>query len=140
MAVVKVLEAMRNGLRPPSIHVDRPHPVLSQSPLRVLSELEPWETDGDEPRRAAISAFGFGGNNAHLILEQPTLGLELPLRNVGPPPQGSVALVALGVVAGRASDRGQFEEAVLDGQGLVEGGKRARFGWHWFRRASISAE
>ena len=86
--LIKVLEAMRNGLRPPSIHVERPHPVLSQSPLRVLTELEPWETLGDEPRRAAISAFGFGGNNAHLILEQPTLGLELPLRNLAPIPQG----------------------------------------------------
>ena len=66
--LIKVLGAMRAGVRPPTLHIDDPHPVLEGSPFRLLSEAEPWPADG--PRRAALSAFGFGGNNAHLLVEE----------------------------------------------------------------------
>jgi len=67
-ALFKMTEAIRHKQRPPTLHIEDPLPSLSDSPLRLLSALEPWETQG--PRRAAISAFGFGGNNAHLIVEE----------------------------------------------------------------------
>jgi len=41
---------------------------MADSPFRLLSEAEPWSCSG--PRRAAINNFGFGGNNAHLLLEE----------------------------------------------------------------------
>jgi 3-oxoacyl-(acyl-carrier-protein) synthase/3-hydroxymyristoyl/3-hydroxydecanoyl-(acyl carrier protein) dehydratase len=66
--LIKVMAAMNAGERPPTLHASEPIPALQGSPFRVLQELEPWP--GDEPRRAAVSAFGFGGNNAHLIVEQ----------------------------------------------------------------------
>ncbi len=67
-AAIKVLAAMRAGVRPPTLHVDDPLPFMADSPFRLLSEAEPWSCSG--PRRAAINNFGFGGNNAHLLLEE----------------------------------------------------------------------
>jgi acyl transferase domain-containing protein len=66
--LLKVLGAFKAGVRPPSIGADEPLPQLASSPLRLLREAEDWSCDG--PRRAAVSAFGFGGNNAHLIVEE----------------------------------------------------------------------
>jgi len=68
--LIKVLGALRTGIRPPSRVVDNLLPALAGSPFRLLQAPEPWEQQADTPRRAAISAFGFGGNNAHLIVEE----------------------------------------------------------------------
>ena len=68
-ALLKVIGAMAAGVRPPTLHADDPHPLLSGTPLRLLREAEPWECRG--ARRGAVSAFGFGGANAHLIVEEP---------------------------------------------------------------------
>jgi 3-oxoacyl-(acyl-carrier-protein) synthase/3-hydroxymyristoyl/3-hydroxydecanoyl-(acyl carrier protein) dehydratase len=65
---IKVLAAMRARVRPPTLHVDDPLPFIADSPFRLLTEGEPWVCVG--PRRAAINNFGFGGNNAHLLLEE----------------------------------------------------------------------
>ena len=69
--MIKVMEAMRAGLRPPTLHTDQPLDDLAG--FRPLTAAEPWASD-DVPRRAGISAFGFGGNNAHLVLEQGVVG------------------------------------------------------------------
>ena len=67
--LLKVIGAMAAGVRPPTLHADDPLPLLEGTPLRLLREAEPWECRG--VRRAAVSAFGFGGANAHLIVEEP---------------------------------------------------------------------
>ncbi len=64
--LIKVLAAMRHKLRPPTPHADGQQ--LGESQLQLLSESEPWLSTNI--RRAAVSAFGFGGNNAHLIVEE----------------------------------------------------------------------
>ncbi|WP_073839326.1 beta-ketoacyl synthase N-terminal-like domain-containing protein [Micromonospora sp. CB01531] len=63
--LLKVLGAMRAGIRPATLHADEPIEALDGTPLRLLHEAEEWTG----PRRAAVSAFGFGGNNAHLIVD-----------------------------------------------------------------------
>ena len=70
---IKVLSAMEAGTLPPTRRVEAPIDALADSPFRLLTSPEPW--GADSPRRAAVSAFGFGGNNAHLLLEQWT-GVE----------------------------------------------------------------
>ena len=65
----KVIGAMAAGVRPSTLHTDDPLPLLEGTPLRLLREAEPWECRG--VRRAGVSAFGFGGANAHLIVEEP---------------------------------------------------------------------
>jgi acyl transferase domain-containing protein/3-hydroxymyristoyl/3-hydroxydecanoyl-(acyl carrier protein) dehydratase len=72
-ALTKVLLAMRAGVLPPTAGFNSPQPgmELAQSPFRVLSEPLPWNRRAaGMPRRAAVSAFGFGGINAHLLIEE----------------------------------------------------------------------
>ncbi len=69
--LIKVALAMTHRAIPPSLHFDRPNPHIpfDELPLLVPRDLNPWpESDG--PMRAGISSFGFGGTNAHLVLEE----------------------------------------------------------------------
>ena len=80
--VIKVIEAMRHATRPPTLHVDAPNDALDASPFRLLTAAEPWPRSDspDATLRAGVSAFGFGGNNAHLIIEEPLHATELAER------------------------------------------------------------
>ena len=67
---IKTVLTLRHGEIPPSLHFDTPNPSIdfANSPFFVNTELRPWSGDG--PRRAGVSAFGIGGTNAHVVLEQ----------------------------------------------------------------------
>jgi len=69
-ALIKTVLALENGRIPPSLHFKSPPAdfPLAGSPFQVPVRPVDWEEDG-RPRRAGVSAFGFGGTNAHLILE-----------------------------------------------------------------------
>ena len=65
--ILKVLGAMKAGERPATINANQPLSIFEASPFRLLNQTEAWNVPGS--RKAAVSAFGFGGNNAHIILE-----------------------------------------------------------------------
>ncbi|MGA4965770.1 type I polyketide synthase [Streptomyces pseudogriseolus] len=69
--VVKAVLALEHRQIPPSLHFDEPNPLIdfASGPFRVPTALEDWPAAG-HPRRAAVSAFGIGGTNAHVILEE----------------------------------------------------------------------
>ncbi|MGH9066364.1 MAG: beta-ketoacyl synthase N-terminal-like domain-containing protein, partial [Acidimicrobiales bacterium] len=67
--LIKAALAVHHRVLPPTLHCEDPHPGLTATRFRVLDRSEPW-TAGETPRRAAISAFGFGGINAHVVLEE----------------------------------------------------------------------
>ena len=71
--LLKVLMALKHGVLPPTANFEQAAPALGleRSPFRILSRAEPWPAPASgRPRRAAISGFGFGGINAHVLLEE----------------------------------------------------------------------
>jgi acyl transferase domain-containing protein len=75
--LIKAACCVEHGLLPPSLHFEQPNPAIdfAASPFYVLDRLIPWESEGRE-RRAGVSAFGIGGTNAHIVLEQAPAPLE----------------------------------------------------------------
>ncbi len=75
-AITKVLLEMKHGKLVPTLHSEKPNPYIpfAESPFYLQHELSTWNrltVNGQEiPRRAGISAFGAGGSNAHVILEE----------------------------------------------------------------------
>ncbi|MFF4839197.1 type I polyketide synthase [Streptomyces collinus] len=69
--LVKAVLALHHGTLLPTLHCDDPHPALAATRFRTLTRARPWETGPARPvRRAAVNAFGFGGINAHVVLEE----------------------------------------------------------------------
>lgn len=71
--LIKAALALYHKTLPPTLNVDTPNPKLEldQTPLYINTETRPWiHGDHAHPRRAGVNAFGFGGINAHVVLEE----------------------------------------------------------------------
>jgi 3-oxoacyl-(acyl-carrier-protein) synthase/malonyl CoA-acyl carrier protein transacylase/phosphopantetheinyl transferase len=69
--LIKATLAVHHGVLPPTLHCDDPHPALATTRFAPITTARPWTGWRDIPLRAGVDAFGFGGINAHVILEQP---------------------------------------------------------------------
>jgi rhizoxin synthesis polyketide synthase RhiC len=71
-SLIKVVLALRHRQLPPTLHLSSPneHIRFEESPFFIVDRLTPWRITPGAPRRAGISAFGFGGTNAHAVLEE----------------------------------------------------------------------
>ncbi|KAF3480538.1 uncharacterized protein GIQ15_05885 [Arthroderma uncinatum] len=70
-SVIKVVLAMEKAVLPPSINFEKPNPKLALDnwKLKVVTELEKWPMTPGQPMRASVNNFGYGGSNAHIIME-----------------------------------------------------------------------
>ncbi|MDH6131105.1 polyketide synthase 12 [Kitasatospora sp. MAA4] len=118
--VIKMIEAMRHGVLPRTLHVGEPSPLIdwSAGAVELLSESRDWPETG-RPRRAAVSSFGISGTNAHVVLEQaPVLSAVA---------EGVAPVVTPWVVSGRTSGalQGQVERL----RSAVAGLRPVDVGW-----------
>jgi acyl transferase domain-containing protein/NAD(P)H-dependent flavin oxidoreductase YrpB (nitropropane dioxygenase family) len=82
-SLVKIAKALHHKILPPTINVKKPNPAckFGEGPFYLNTEARPWQQPEGTPRRAGVSAFGFGGTNFHTILEEyvsPTVVDETP--------------------------------------------------------------
>ncbi len=86
--LIKTVMQLQHGLIPPLLHFTAPNPRIdfAHSPFQPVTKALPWER-GAKPRRAGVSAFGVGGTNAHVVVE------EAPLAEPGSASRASQVLV-----------------------------------------------
>ncbi|MEJ8566333.1 beta-ketoacyl synthase N-terminal-like domain-containing protein [Elongatibacter sediminis] len=118
--LIKAVLSVRNGEIYPSLHCDDPHPMLAETRFRIATECESWDQKTG-PRRAGVSAFGFGGINAHVVLEEynpadatvlvaPRPRARAPFFAAAADPTGVLARLA----AGQPGGEGECRIAVFD--------------------------
>ncbi|WP_304441522.1 type I polyketide synthase [Kitasatospora sp. MBT63] len=123
VGVIKMVQAIRHGVLPRTLHVDEPSPYVdwTAGAVELLTEQQDWPAV-DRPRRAAVSSFGVSGTNAHVIIEQAP---EQPEPERGAAPAVLPFLVsarsaaALREQAGRLAELAEAAEAVDLAHALV---------------------
>ncbi|SFE51956.1 Acyl transferase domain-containing protein [Chitinophaga sp. CF118] len=75
-ALIKILLQMQHSQLAPTLHCEKPHPrfKFEESPFYPNTTLKAWTTD---KKIAALSSFGFGGTNCHMVIEKPTTNTSI---------------------------------------------------------------
>jgi amino acid adenylation domain-containing protein len=104
--LIKAALALHHRQLPPVLHFERPNPLLElpQTPFFCPRELMPWPGT-ETPRRAAVSSFGVGGTNAHVVLEEaPSAPAASSAKSVHLLPLSARTDAALSASAARLAD------------------------------------
>ncbi len=136
--IIKTLLALKHKTLPPSLNFNQAHDnsPLNHSPFHVQKAPEEWERrQKDVPRRAAVSAFGFGGINGHILIEEfthdasgsKTNNKTAPLITVTDHKPVPLAIIGMDTVFGSVGSLRDFQETILNGRSII--GKRPENRW-----------
>jgi acyl transferase domain-containing protein len=121
--VIKMVQALRHGMLPKTLHADELSPKVdwSAGAVRVLTEAEPWPAEAGRVRRAGISSFGISGTNAHVIVEEaPPETRPAPGRNIPDETNPAVRVEAVPLLVSAKSEAGLRAQADRLRQWLAE--------------------
>ncbi|HSD29700.1 MAG TPA: SDR family NAD(P)-dependent oxidoreductase [Vicinamibacteria bacterium] len=104
--LLKAVWAVHEKMLPPTLHADPPNPGIdfAGTPFVLNHELREWKPGNGEPRRCGVSAYGFGGTNFHVVLEEHVPGA---LTKGQRPAQVAVPARVTGVAAVSAGSPGK---------------------------------
>ncbi|GAB2730746.1 type I polyketide synthase [Kitasatospora kifunensis] len=113
--VIKMVQAMRHGVLPATLHVSEPTSQVdwSAGAVELLTESRDWQRNG-RPRRAAVSSFGASGTNAHVILEEGPEEAELVRPEVEPTADVVPLLVSAKSAASLSGQAGRLVSVLED--------------------------
>jgi phthiocerol/phenolphthiocerol synthesis type-I polyketide synthase E len=119
--LIKTLLMLEHEELVPTLHYQRPNPLLGleTTPFTVCARRAPWPApEGGRPRLAAVSSFGVGGTNAHVVLAQ------APVRSLPARPRGGPRLLALSGTSARSRDvlREELADALVPGAAHEDAG------------------
>ncbi|MCK5098218.1 MAG: beta-ketoacyl synthase, partial [Desulfobacteraceae bacterium] len=141
--MIKTLLAMENKFLPPSLNFSSPpaNSPLIDSYFKVQTEVEEWKTkDSNTTRKAGISAFGFGGINAHLLVEEFVddkkkdfyISLKNSYKNI------PVAVVGMGAITGSSDNLIKLESIFSQGQcPAPEWSESIKENWFYIKKLPI---
>ncbi|NJM19359.1 MAG: PfaB family protein [Richelia sp. SM1_7_0] len=115
-SLIKVLLSMNKGIIPTTINITNPIGCEDNviSPSRIVTSPTNWHSKSASIKRAAVSAFGLGGTNAHTILEQnkntQTVEPSFPLKSI------KMAIVGMDALFGGCDDLDAFEGSIYQGK------------------------
>ncbi|MEM7027789.1 MAG: beta-ketoacyl synthase N-terminal-like domain-containing protein, partial [Pseudomonadota bacterium] len=122
-SLIKTLLAMKNDTLPPTANFQLAADKLDMenSPFSVLAEAKPWKTQKNT-KRAAISGFGFGGINAHVLLEEYKNDTQEPQQNehIMAIEREDIAIVGFDMRLGPWSDNNDLAKAMLLQKGQIQ--------------------
>jgi acyl transferase domain-containing protein len=75
--LMKAVLATHHKVLPPTLNAGRPNPSIDfrETPFFLIHEPRPWDKPNGDPRRCGVSAYGFGGTNFHIVLEEHVPGM-----------------------------------------------------------------
>ena len=147
--IIKTFLALKEHMLPPSLNFERPpeNSPLPNSPFRVQTEAAPWPARKGQRRRAAVSAFGFGGINGHILLEEwkrdddpeptaepslsisdsPSVSTREPVSDLASSPP-VVAIVGMAVSFGSGVFLPEFQDIIFNGRSIIDKRPKDRWG------------
>lgn len=133
--MIKTLLAFKHKILPPSLNFSKPtkNSPLINSPFQVQTEPRKWQRrDAETPLRAGVNAFGFGGINAHILMEEwrPKSSRTYVLKtgqDSDAEENSPVAIVGMGAIFGSITSLDDFQDTVLKGDSIIR--KRPENRW-----------
>lgn len=113
-ALLKIIGAFKNNIIPSFASISNPLQDLLDSQFEVPSKARTWDTS--RPRIAAVNAFGFGGNNAHLIVEEFSPLRHKNMKEIKSTKNEPLAIVGIGINWGKIRGKEALHEALIQNE------------------------